>query len=101
MLTVTLYAPKNNGDPVPPTLQVTATAGFETTPTVAFVLVDEAGGAPSSSIPATFNLRTGFWEAPSAGHLAAGHTYTVVASATISALPPDSGSDAKIHCKAP
>jgi hypothetical protein len=97
MLAVTLNAPRNNGDPVPPTLQVTV--GVRGGPTVTFVLVDEANGT-RTSLPAAFNAGSGFWEASTVGHTVAGHFYTVIASATVPGPPPDSGSDAKIHCRA-
>jgi hypothetical protein len=101
MLVTTLNAPKSNGNPVPPTLQVTVTAPVGGTLTVTFVLVDEASGTRTSLL-AAFNNVTNFWEASTANKTTSGHFYTVIASATwVNGANTDSGSDAKIHCKAP
>ncbi len=99
-LAVTITTPADNGDPLPALLQATVVSGYRGALNVWYVLVDEADGSKSPPQPATFS--GGYWQLAVA--VLPKHFFTVVAVAVAidpSGAVTDTGSDARIKCKAP
>ncbi|MCI0702221.1 MAG: hypothetical protein L0241_14150 [Planctomycetia bacterium] len=100
-LTVSIVNPPQNGAPVPPTLRATVQNAGQAALAVRFVLVDEADGTKSNP-PLAAQLVNNGWEAQTVGAIPQ-HFYTVVAVAldiNPAGVVVDSGSNARIKCKA-